>query len=79
MTKCPKERGRIGGLRTSDLHGPEHSKERGRLGGEKTKRLYGVEHFKEAGRLGGLKVSQNREYMAALGRKGGKARGKSGE
>lgn len=30
-----------------------------------------------AGRLGGLKVSRDREYMAAIGRKGGQARGRS--
>lgn len=47
--------------------------ERGRIGGLKTKKIYGSEHFKEAGRLGGLKISADRDYMAELGRKGGKA------
>jgi uncharacterized protein len=30
------------------------------------------EKAREAGRLGGLKVSQNREHMAKIGREGGK-------
>jgi len=36
------------------------------------------EEARIAGRKGGEAVSQNREHMAAIGRKGGQARGNSG-
>lgn len=37
-----------------------------------TARKWTPEQAREAGRKGGLKVSQNREHMAALGRRGGR-------
>ncbi len=37
---------------------------------------FDTEEAREAGRKGGQKVSENREHMAAIGRKGGESRGK---
>jgi len=58
---------------------PQRQKEIARQGGRAAHRL-GVAHeftpeeAREAGRKGGAKVSQNREYMCEIGRRGGKTK-----
>jgi general stress protein YciG len=41
---------------------------------KKTAHEFTTEEAKEAGRKGGIKVSQDREHMSLIGRKGGESR-----
>lgn len=58
---------------------PEARKEMAGKGGKKVWAMNKAHRFtsdaaRAAGRLGGLKVSEDKAYMAALGRKGGQAK-----
>lgn len=59
---------------------PQKQREIASLGGraaheQGTAHEFTSEEAREAGRKGGQVVSQNREHMAAIGRRGGEARG----
>ena len=47
--------------------------EAGKKGGEKTSETHGSEFYSKIGQKGGETVSQDREHMADIGKKGGKA------
>jgi uncharacterized protein len=51
-------------------------REAGRRGGTKVAAERGSKFYSEIGRKGGEAVSQNREHMARIGRRGGERRGK---
>lgn len=58
---------------------PERQREIARLGGRAAQErgsahLFTSKEAREAGRKGGASVSQDREHMSAIGRKGGKRR-----
>lgn len=63
---------------------PELQREIASLGGKAahekgTAHEYTSEEASDAGRKGGETVSQNREHMAEIGRKGGLVRGRKGK
>lgn len=60
---------------------PEKQREIARLGGHAAHERgkaheFTSEEARNAGRKGGVRVSRNREHMAAIGKKGGKASGR---
>lgn len=71
-----EEAGRKGGEKTARTHGRSFYQEIGRRGGEARADDPDVRSG-ELGRMGGRAVSQNREHMAKIGRKGGRARGRA--
>lgn len=75
MAKAPARRGFAGMT-------PEQHREIASAGGRAAHALqrahqFTLEEARRAGRLGGAIVSQDREHMAAIGRKGGRARRES--
>lgn len=63
---------------------PERQREIARKGGKTAQERGSAHRFtseeaQAAGRKGGLAVSRNRDHMAEIGRRGGKARGKQDE
>lgn len=47
--------------------------EAGKKGGDKTSETHGPEFYSKIGQKGGETVSQDREHMSEIGKKGGKA------
>jgi len=62
--------------KTSGSGGGMTVREAGRRGGAKVAAERGSKFYSEIGRKGGEAVSQNREHMATIGKKGGERRGK---
>ncbi len=60
---------------TKTSKGKMSREDAGRLGGEATLEKYGPEFFEDIGREGGEAVSQDREHMRRIGRKGGQSKG----
>lgn len=60
---------------------PEEQREIARKGGKVAQQRGSAHRFtsheaRDAGRKGGIRVSQNRDHMAEIGRRGGQSRGK---
>lgn len=65
------EAGKRGGEATARKHGKEFYQEIGQKGGETVKEKYGPDFYEQIGRKGGNQVSQDRQHMSKIGRKGG--------
>ncbi len=53
----------------------QEAREAGEKGGDETARRHGPQFYSEIGEKGGKKVSQDRQHMRDIGRKGGESRG----